>query len=109
MADDDERAPILAASAAASPVPPFTAATSPPRPGGQPIPFDGVAPKALAPLSMPARRGALAAALVVLLLAGVGAWTLVGGGRTPTPVRVGVDTVSVPDGARKTGAGVLLW
>jgi hypothetical protein len=49
------------------------------------------------------------AALVILLLAGVGAWTLVGGRRAPTPVRAGVDTVSVPGGARKVGAGVLLW
>jgi hypothetical protein len=117
--DSTERAPILSGDPSASPAP-FTAATSPPRGGGGggggaslPTAFDGVAPPPLKPgppfPTPTARRVALAATLVILLLAGVGAWTLVGGRRAPTPVRAGVDTVSVPGGARKVGAGVLLW
>ena len=107
---DEERAPILGA-AAAPPTPAFTDATSPPR--GPAAPFDGVTPKpAPAALAMPtptARRAVLIATLVILALAGVGAWTLLAGGRSATPVRAGVDVQSVPAGARKTGAGVLLW
>ena len=109
---DDERVPILAEPADAASHPPaaFTDVASPPRPAR----FDGVSPppgKIAVPLASPtARRAALAAAAVVLLLAGVGVWTLVGGrGVHGTPVRAGVDTVSVPAGARKVGAGVLLW
>jgi len=111
MDSSAERTPILSGDPSASPAPPFTASTSPPRAGGGPAAFDGVAPPLIKPPlpTSTARRAVLMAALVILLLAGVGAWTLVGGRRAPTPVRAGVDTVSVPGGARKVGAGVLLW